>query len=152
MSRFPLDPRLSRTLLRACELRCAATAATVAALLCVEDVFCRAGPTQLLDAAAATREARASPHGEPMTLLNVFQAWRAVPGAERERERWCAEAGLQARALRAAEEVRVQLMGLLPRSSAEEEEAEERKRTEGGKGRRERWVGEGVGGGGGGGG
>uniref|UniRef100_A0A7S0P1T0 RNA helicase n=1 Tax=Calcidiscus leptoporus TaxID=127549 RepID=A0A7S0P1T0_9EUKA len=113
MARLPLEPTLSRTLLRAVELRCADSAASICALACSEDVFCRAGPPELLLAADAARARLESSDGEQMTLFNVFEEWRQV--AEARRDTWCAENGLQARALRMAEDVRLQLLGMLPK-------------------------------------
>ena len=103
MSRLPLDPSLARTLLAADDAGVAHTAATVCALVCGEEVFCRAGGAQTLDAARATREEyEASGEGDQMTLLNIYDAWRGVP-ADRA-ERWCTERGVHSRALRAARE------------------------------------------------
>lgn len=55
--------------------------------------------------------------GDHMTLLNVFEDWAQVDVPHR--DAWCAHHGLHARALRAADDVRTQILDLLRACGAE---------------------------------
>ena len=46
MARLPIEPRLSRTLLRAAELGCLETTASVCAMVCGDEPFIRAGAAE----------------------------------------------------------------------------------------------------------
>lgn len=125
MAQLPLEPSLSKTMLTAAALGCRDEAASVCALVCGEEVFCRAGPPWLREAAAESRLHYESADGDHMTLLSAYEDWALVPHYQR--EAWCAERGLQGRALRAAHSVRTQILSLLsksgPRGGGEEAKA-----------------------------
>jgi ATP-dependent RNA helicase DHX8/PRP22 len=82
MARLPLDPPLARAALAAVELRCVDEAATVIALLSVENVFARparAREQQTADRArAALYTAAECAHGtgDHLALLTLFDAWQ----------------------------------------------------------------------------
>lgn len=114
MAQLPLEPSLSKTMLTAAALGCRDEAASVCALVCGEEVFCRAGPPWLREAAAESRLHYESADGDHMTLLSAYEDWALVPHYQR--EAWCAERGLQGRALRAAHSVRTQILSLLSKS------------------------------------
>lgn len=56
MARLPLEPCLAKTMLCAVQSGCAPTAAAMCALVYGEDVFCRAGPEPLKQAAQEARK------------------------------------------------------------------------------------------------
>lgn len=132
MSRFPLEPSLSRTLLEAGELGCLEEVLTIVALLSVESIwFSRSrggekGPsgTGGTDGAGAgggggrargerDEEADAShalfrhPLGDHFTYLAVYRAWEAAGFSDA----WAKGVYLRVRALRTARSVRAQLLG-----------------------------------------
>lgn len=113
MASLPIEPRLSRALLRARELGCLDVAAAVAALVVGEELYCRAGSPQLVAAAEATRKRCVSNDGDFIAMLRLFDAWRQV--GHHRRERWCESNGVHSRALRSADEVRLQLLAMLNR-------------------------------------
>lgn len=130
MSRFPLEPSLSRTLLEAGELGCLEEVLTIVALLSVESIwFSRSkggekgpGSSGGADGAGAgggrargerDEEADAShalfrhPLGDHFTYLAVYRAWEAGGFSDA----WAKGAFLRVRALRTARSVRAQLLG-----------------------------------------
>ena len=111
MASLPIEPRLSRALLRARELGCLDVAAAVAALVVGEELYCRAGSPQLVAAAEATRKRCVSNDGDFISMLRLYDEWRQV--AHHRRERWCESHGVHSRALRSADEVRLQLLAML---------------------------------------
>ena len=111
MSRLPLDPSLSRTLLSAAMGGCAAEGATICAMATGEDPYCRAGRAELVSAAEATRAELASPEGDHISLWHLYEAWTAVMPSQR--RAWCDARGVRGAVLRQAHEVRSQLLQLL---------------------------------------
>ncbi|KAJ1718967.1 hypothetical protein LPJ53_006182, partial [Coemansia erecta] len=107
MAALPLDPAPARMLVEATDRGCAAEVATIVAMLAVPSVFFR--PRERLDEADAAREKFFVPESDHLTLLNVFNQWRAN-GC---RDAWCARHFLHAKSLRKARDVREQLAALL---------------------------------------
>ncbi|KAJ1846841.1 Pre-mRNA-splicing factor ATP-dependent RNA helicase PRP16 [Coemansia sp. RSA 2703] len=107
MAALPLDPAPARMLVEAIDRGCAAEVATIVAMLAVPSVFFR--PRERLDEADAAREKFFVPESDHLTLLNVFNQWRAN-GC---RDAWCVRHFLHAKSLRKARDVRDQLAALL---------------------------------------
>ena len=107
MAEFPLDPALARLLLAGARLGCAADAATVVSMLSVPAVFFR--PPDRAEESDAARERFCVPESDHLTLLNVYNQWRA----NGQRADWCERHFLQPKALRRAHEVRGQIADLL---------------------------------------
>lgn len=125
MSRFPLDPSLSRTLLAADELGCLEEILTIVALLSVESIwFTRSeggkGGSGASSGGGSNRrhgerdeEAENShaffrhPLGDHFTYLAVYRAWEASGYSDS----WAKNHFLRVRALRTARSVRGQLVG-----------------------------------------
>ncbi|KAJ2787521.1 hypothetical protein GGI15_000652 [Coemansia interrupta] len=107
MAALPLDPAPARMLVEATDRGCAAEVATIVAMLAVPSVFFR--PRERLDEADAAREKFFVPESDHLTLLNVFNQWRAN-GC---RDAWCVRHFLHAKSLRKARDVREQLAALL---------------------------------------
>ncbi|CAM9875864.1 unnamed protein product [Ectocarpus sp. 8 AP-2014] len=131
MSRFPLEPSLSRTLLEAGELGCLEEILTIVALLSVESIwFTRskgggggggggAGNGARGKRGERDEEAEAShalfrhPLGDHFTYLAVYRAWEASGFSDA----WAKEEFLRVRALRTARSVRSQLLGEVRKAS-----------------------------------
>lgn len=109
MAEFPLDPQLSKILLMSVELGCSDEVLTIVAMLSVENVFYRPKEKQ---AQADQRKARFfQPEGDHLTLLAVYEAWKRNKFSNP----WCYENFVQARAMRRAQDVRKQLLGIMDR-------------------------------------
>lgn len=76
MAKFPLEPRLSRALLASVELGCVDDVLTIVALLSADNVFLHS--TDNLDKLVAAHRKFQSSYGDLITLLNVYQAFKAA--------------------------------------------------------------------------
>ena len=109
MAEFPLEPVLAKTLLASVELKCSDEVLTVVAMLSVEGIFHRPRDKQ---AQADQKKARFfQPEGDHITLLAVYKGWEA----SRFSNPWCYEHYIQARAIRRAQDIRKQLLGIMER-------------------------------------
>ena len=109
MAEFPLEPSLSKILLTSVELACSDEVLTIVAMLSVENVFYRPKEKQ---AQADQKKARFyQPEGDHLTLLAVYEAWKASKFSNP----WCFENFIQARAIRRAQDVRKQLLSIMDR-------------------------------------
>lgn len=133
MSRFPLEPSLSRTLLKAADLGCLEEVLTIVAVLSVESIwFTRSnvggtggGSSNAGGGGGRGRhgerdeEAEAShalfrhPLGDHFTYLAVYRAWEASGYSDA----WAKEEFLRVRALQMARNVRAQLLGEVQKTS-----------------------------------
>lgn len=109
MAEFPLEPQLSKLLLAAVDLRCSDEALTVVAMLSVEQIFHR--PKERQAQADARRAEFFQPEGDHLTLLTVYQSWKRADSSAS----WCRDHFVQARNLRKAEDVRMQLLTIMNR-------------------------------------
>ena len=107
MASFPLDPSMARMLLASVELGCVSEILTIAAMLSVPNIFHR--PKQKQEEADRKRRAFFRPEGDHLTLMAVFDAWKAAG----RNAAWCRDKFIDARAMRQAENVRMQLASLL---------------------------------------
>ncbi|KAJ2842443.1 Pre-mRNA-splicing factor ATP-dependent RNA helicase PRP16, partial [Coemansia erecta] len=107
MAALPLDPAPAKMLVSACDLGCAAEVVTIVSMLAVPSVFYR--PKERLDESDAAREKFFVPESDHLTLLNVFNQWRA----NGYRDSWCTRHFVHAKSMRKAREVRDQLVDLL---------------------------------------
>ncbi|GAB0492762.1 hypothetical protein MMPV_004031 [Pyropia vietnamensis] len=103
LSSFPLEPAAAAVLVAAADLGCADEALTVVAMLSVPSVFLR--PHGREAPADAARARFAVPDSDHLTLLHVFDRWRAAGGDRG----WAADHYLNERGLRKAADVRSQL-------------------------------------------
>jgi ATP-dependent RNA helicase DHX8/PRP22 len=109
MAEFPLEPQLSKILLTSVELGCSEEVLTIVAMLSVENVFYRPK-----EKAAQSDQRKARFHqaeGDHLTLLTVYEAWKASKFSNA----WCFENFVQARAMKRAQDVRKQLLGIMDR-------------------------------------
>lgn len=110
MAEFPLDPQLSKMLISAPQFKCAGEALTIAAMLSVPNVFVR--PNEQRREADEAKSQFAHPDGDHLTMLNVFNAFKAH---EEDATDWCWENYLNYRGLKQAQNVREQLKRIMER-------------------------------------
>lgn len=89
--------------------QCAGQMLSIVAMLSVQNCFVR--PRDRQHAADRAKEALAHSDGDHLTLLNVYDAYK-INGSSHE---WCARNFLNPRALKAADDVRIQLTRLMER-------------------------------------
>ncbi|KAM7494881.1 hypothetical protein LguiB_029490 [Lonicera macranthoides] len=107
MVEFPLDPPLAKMLLMGEQLGCLNEVLTVVSMLSVPSVFFR--PKDRAEESDAAREKFFVPESDHLTLLNVYQQWKA----NQYRGDWCNDHFLHVKGLRKAREVRSQLLDIL---------------------------------------
>lgn len=109
MAEFPLEPALAKILITSVDMKCSDEVLTIVAMLSVQNVFYRPKEKQ---AQADQKKARFfQPEGDHLTLLAVYQAWKASKFSNA----WCFENFLQARSMRRAQDVRKQLLAIMDR-------------------------------------
>lgn len=109
MAEFPLEPQLSKMALTSVDLGCSDEIITIVAMLSVQNVFYR--PREKQNIADQKRAKFYHPDGDHLTLLTVYEAWKAQGCANA----WCFENFVQARALKRAQDVRKQLITIMDR-------------------------------------
>ncbi|KAF8390619.1 hypothetical protein HHK36_025146 [Tetracentron sinense] len=107
MVEFPLDPPLAKMLLMGEQLDCLNEVLTIVSMLSVPSVFFR--PKDRAEESDAAREKFFVPESDHLTLLNVYQQWKA----NQYRGDWCNDHFLHVKGLRKAREVRSQLLDIL---------------------------------------
>lgn len=107
MVEFPLDPPLAKMLLIGEQLECVNEVLTIVSMLSVPSVFFR--PKDRAEESDAAREKFFVPESDHLTLLNVYQQWKA----NSYRGDWCNDHFLHVKGLRKAREVRSQLLDIL---------------------------------------
>ncbi|KAJ4880660.1 hypothetical protein Rs2_37715 [Raphanus sativus] len=109
MAEFPLEPPLSKMLLASVDLGCSDEVLTVIAMIQTENIFYRPREKQ---AQADQKKAKFfQPEGDHLTLLAVYEAWKAKNFSSQ----WCVENFIQSRSLRRAQDVRKQLLSIMDR-------------------------------------
>merc|ERR1712137_1486947 len=99
----------AKILITSVEMKCSDEVLTIVAMLSVQNVFYRPKEKQ---AQADQKKARFfQPEGDHLTLLAVYQAWKASKFSNA----WCFENFLQARSMRRAQDVRKQLLAIMDR-------------------------------------
>lgn len=107
MVEFPLDPPLAKMLLMGEQLGCLNEVLTIVSMLSVPSVFFR--PKDRAEESDVAREKFFVPESDHLTLLNVYQQWKA----NQYRGDWCNDHFLHVKGLRKAREVRSQLLDIL---------------------------------------
>ncbi|GKV42288.1 hypothetical protein SLEP1_g49706 [Rubroshorea leprosula] len=109
MAEFPLDPPLSKMLLASIDLGCSDEILTIIAMIQTGNIFYR--PREKQAQADQKRANFFQPEGDHLTLLAVYEAWKA-----RNFEcRWCYENFVHSQSLSKAHNVRKQLIGIMER-------------------------------------
>ncbi|KAF5740832.1 pre-mRNA-splicing factor ATP-dependent RNA helicase [Tripterygium wilfordii] len=107
MAEFPLEPPLSKMLLAGVDLGCSDEILTIISMIQTGNIFYRPREKQ---AQADQKKAKFfQPEGDHLTLLAVYEAWKAKNFSGP----WCFENFVQARSLRRAQDVRKQLLAIM---------------------------------------
>ncbi|KAF3931597.1 hypothetical protein ABW19_dt0210007 [Dactylella cylindrospora] len=109
MADFPMDPGLSKVLIASVDMGCSDELLTIVAMLQVQTVFYR--PKEKQQQADQKKAKFHDPHGDHLTLLNVYNSWKQNGFASP----WCFENFIQARSMRRAQDVRQQLVSIMER-------------------------------------
>ncbi|TFK56865.1 P-loop containing nucleoside triphosphate hydrolase protein [Heliocybe sulcata] len=109
MADFPMDPKESKMLIASVELGCSDEVLSIVAMLSVQSVFYR--PKDKQGQADSKKAKFHQPEGDHLTLLTVYNGWKASNFSNP----WCYENFIQARSMRRAQDVRKQLLGIMDR-------------------------------------
>ncbi|KAF7721085.1 DEAH-box ATP-dependent RNA helicase prp22 [Apophysomyces ossiformis] len=109
MAEFPLEPQLSKMLIQSVELNCSEEILTIVAMLTAQNVFYR--PKEKQAQADAKKAKFHQPEGDHLTLLTVYNGWKASKFSTP----WCFENFIQSRSMKRAQDVRKQLLGIMDR-------------------------------------
>ena len=107
MTEMPLDPLLSKMLIMSGKYKCANEILTIVAMLNTPNVFIR--PRDQAEAADREKSKFAHPDGDHLTLLNVFNTFKAKDM----NPDWCWNSYLNFRALKAGNDIREQLIRIM---------------------------------------
>lgn len=110
MADFPMDPSLARALISSVDLSCADELLTIVAMIsATQTVFHR--PKDKQQQADQKKAKFHDPHGDHLTLLNVYNAWKHSKYSTP----WCYENFIQPRSMKRAKDVREQLVTIMER-------------------------------------
>ncbi len=109
MADFPMEPPLAKMLIASVELGCSEEILSIVAMLSVQSVFYR--PKEKQGQADSKKAKFHQPEGDHLTLLTVYNGWKASSFSNP----WCYENFIQARSMRRAQDVRKQLLGIMDR-------------------------------------
>ncbi|XP_068665456.1 probable pre-mRNA-splicing factor ATP-dependent RNA helicase DEAH5 [Aristolochia californica] len=113
MAEFPLEPPLSKMLLASVDLKCSDEILTIIAMIQTQNIFYR--PREKQAQADQKRAKFFQPEGDHLTLLAVYEAWKAKNFSGP----WCFENFVQSRSLRRAQDVRKQLLTIMDKYKME---------------------------------
>jgi len=109
MADFPMNPSLAKVLIAAVDIGCSDEILSIVAMLSMPTVFYR--PKEKQTQADQKKAKFHDPHGDHLTLLNVYNSWKQNKYANP----WCFENFIQARSMRRAKDVRDQLVKIMER-------------------------------------
>jgi ATP-dependent RNA helicase DHX8/PRP22 len=107
MAGFPQEPPLSKMLLSSVDLGCSDEILTIIAMIQTGNIFYR--PREKQAQADRRRSNFFQPEGDHITLLTVYEAWKAKGFSGP----WCFENFIQVTSLRRAQDVRKQLLEIM---------------------------------------
>jgi ATP-dependent RNA helicase DHX8/PRP22 len=112
MADFPMDPALAKSLIESAVVGCSEELLTIVAMISgtqTQQIFYR--PKEKQQQADQKKQKFNDPHGDHLTLLNVYNAWK-----RNNRSRaWCQENYIQWKAMDRVENVRKQLVTIFER-------------------------------------
>ncbi|KAF2754379.1 ATP-dependent RNA helicase DHX8 [Pseudovirgaria hyperparasitica] len=111
MADYPMEPSLAKGLITSVDMQCSDEMLTIVSMLSIQTVFHR--PKDKQQQADQKKAKFHDPHGDHLTLLNVYNAWKN----SRYSTPWCFENFIQPRSMKRAQEVRQQLVQILQRHS-----------------------------------
>lgn len=103
MSDFPMDPSLAKVVIAAVDHDCSEEMLSIVAMLNLPSVFYR--PKEKQTQADQKKSKFHDPHGDHLTLLNVYNSWKGAGFSNP----WCFDNFIQARSMRLARDIRNQL-------------------------------------------
>ncbi|KAJ9483568.1 hypothetical protein VN97_g9830 [Penicillium thymicola] len=109
MADFPMEPALAKVLIASVDSGCSDEMLSIVAMLSIQSVFYR--PKEKQQQADQKKSKFHDPHGDHLTLLNVYNGWKNAGF----NNSWCFENFIQARQIKRAQDVRQQLMGIMNR-------------------------------------
>ncbi|KAL5334380.1 P-loop containing nucleoside triphosphate hydrolase protein [Aspergillus crustosus] len=109
MADFPMEPALAKVLIASVDLGCSDEILSIVAMLSIQSVFYR--PKEKQQQADQKKSKFHDPHGDHLTLLNVYNGWKKAGF----NNSWCFENFIQARQIKRAQDVRQQLHGIMQR-------------------------------------
>lgn len=109
MADFPMEPALAKTLIYSVDMGCSDEILSIVAMISVQTVFYR--PKEKQQQADQKKAKFHDPHGDHLTLLNVYNGWKQSKFSNP----WCFENFIQARSMRRAQDVRQQLVSIMER-------------------------------------
>lgn len=109
MADFPMEPALAKVLIYSVDMGCSDEILSIVAMLSVQTVFYR--PKEKQQQADQKKSKFHDPHGDHLTLLNVYNGWKQSKFSNP----WCFENFIQARNMRRAQDVRTQLVSIMER-------------------------------------
>nr|CAB3470519.1 unnamed protein product [Digitaria exilis] len=107
MAEFPQEPPLSKMLLASVDLGCSDEILTIIAMIQTGNIFHR--PREKQAQADRKRSNFFQPEGDHLTLLTVYETWKAKGFSGP----WCVENFVQVNSLRRAQDVRKQLLEIM---------------------------------------
>ncbi|AOA61325.1 RNA helicase involved in splicing [Komagataella phaffii CBS 7435] len=107
MTSFPMEPVLSKMLIKSHEFKCSTEMCIIVAMLSVPNVFYR--PKERQKESDRSRERFFIPESDHLTLLNVYNQWLN----HRNSARWCVQNFLHEKSLRRAQEIELQLQSIM---------------------------------------
>ncbi|OAG09930.1 P-loop containing nucleoside triphosphate hydrolase protein [Paraphaeosphaeria sporulosa] len=110
MADFPMDPTLSKALIRSVEMQCSDEVLTIVSMIsATQNIFHR--PREKQQQADQKKAKFNDPSGDHVTLLNVYNGWKASGFSTP----WCFENFIQPRNMQRVKDVRQQLLTLMAR-------------------------------------
>ncbi|KAJ2894613.1 helicase associated domain-containing protein [Zalerion maritima] len=109
MADFPMEPSLSKVLLASVSLQCSDEMLSIVAMLNIQQVFTR--PKDKQEQADKKKAKFHDPHGDHLTLLNVYNSWSRNSFSNP----WCHENFIHARQMKRAKDVRDQIVKIMQR-------------------------------------
>lgn len=109
MADFPMEPGLAKVLIASIEMGCSDEILSIVAMLSVQTIFYR--PKEKQQQADQKKAKFHDPHGDHLTYLNVYNAWKHSKFSSP----WCYENFIQARQMKRAQDVRQQLVKIMER-------------------------------------
>lgn len=103
MTKFPLQPSLSKLLLISSENGCSQEMCTIVSMLSVPNIFFR--PKERQEESDIARSRFQIPESDHLTLLNVYSQWES----NNRSDSWCARHFLNGRSLRKAKDIKEQI-------------------------------------------
>lgn len=107
MAHFPMEPKLSKTLIKSFEFGCSYEIIEIISMLSVPDVFFR--PREKRELADKMKQRFDDYNGDHLTLLNIYRKWESN-GFSKD---WCTDNFINEKSMRKARDVKKQLIKLM---------------------------------------